>query len=99
MYFLPADFSMAEVPRLLGIAGFVLYVLNYTCLSLGIVTSDCLKYFVVNTLAASLVLVSLTHDFNMAALMIQVFWITIGTCAIIIRLRRRVVRRRPLAIG
>ncbi|WP_238364940.1 CBU_0592 family membrane protein [Mesobacterium pallidum] len=100
MFFFHFDITLAELPRLLGFAGFILYVANYLSLSMRFVTSECLSYFVVNTLAASLVLVSLTHDFNMASLLIQVFWISIGVCAIGVRVRRRTQdRKRPQAIG
>jgi phage shock protein PspC (stress-responsive transcriptional regulator) len=39
-------------------------------------------------MAASMVLIGLTHSFNLAAALIQLFWIVISTTAIIVRLRQ-----------
>lgn len=83
--------------QLVGILGFCCYVTSYTCLSFGFLTSDHIRYYVLNTLAALLVMTSLAHEFNLASAMIQTFWITIGCVAIALRLfRRRRARRRAL---
>ncbi len=79
----------ADVIRFLGVLGFLGYVGLYSCLSLRILHSDSILYFAGNIAAASLVLISLTQDFNLAAAMIQVFWIAMGIPAILLRLRRR----------
>lgn len=79
----------ADVLRMLGVIGFLGYVSLYTCLSLRVLHSDSIAYFAGNICAASLVLISLTQDFNLASAMIQCFWIAMGIPAIILRLRRR----------
>jgi hypothetical protein len=79
----------------IGVAGFGLYVLNYTLLTFGRVCSRCITYFAINWVAASCVLVGLTASFNLASALIQVFWICISTVAILIRLRGRVQPRLP----
>ena len=78
--------------RAIGVTGFLLYVMNYTALTLRWLSSDHITYFVISGLAASLVLIGLMQEFNLASALIQIFWIAISTVAILIRLfgsRRR----------
>ena len=85
------SFSTDDIYRVIGIAGFVAYVANYAALSFRLVSGDSIVYFAGNTLAATLVLISLTTDFNMASVLIQVFWIGIGLGAILLRARRSIL--------
>lgn len=96
MFFELSDVSREDLFEFAGFLGVLAYICNYTALSLRILSSECLAYFVINTSAACLVMVSLTQNFNMAAALIQGFGICIGTLAILIRLHR-VVRRRIAA--
>mgnify|MGYP001793791878 CR=1 FL=1 len=73
----------------IGVAGFGLYVLNYTLLTFRKIQTEHILYFVINASAASMVLVGLSSSFNLASAMIQVFWVGISVVAIIIRLRAR----------
>jgi len=75
--------------ELLGVFGFFLYVMNYTLLTFRVLTGDSLAYFSTNFCAASLVLIGLTNSFNLAAALVQIFWICMSTLAIIMRLIRR----------
>jgi len=77
----------------LGLAGTATYVLNYSLLASRTINSECLAYFVINTIAASLVLVGLAQSFNLPSTVLQVFWITIGVSAICLRLYRLSRRR------
>ena len=79
------NFDTETIYRIIGVIGFGLYVTNYTLLSWRIVNSDSIRFFMVNTVAACLVLASNYIEFNLASVMIQVFWIAIGTKAMIIR--------------
>ena len=72
-----------------GVAGFGLYVTNYTLLTFHRLHSHDALYFGINLVAASLVLLSLTASFNLASAMIQIFWVFISSTAIILRLRRK----------
>ncbi len=83
----------SEALDAIGVAGFALYVLNYTLLTLHRVTSQSKTYFVLNLAAASLVLIGLTQSFNLASALIQTFWIAISIAAIVIRLRPRQMLR------
>ncbi|TCS67542.1 CBU_0592 family membrane protein [Primorskyibacter sedentarius] len=80
--------------RMLGLVGFCLYVINYFLLSTQIFTAQGIRYFVVNTTAAVLVLIGLTQDFNLPAALTQGFMICMGTAAILIRVRRSILLRR-----
>ncbi|MEJ8563193.1 hypothetical protein QTO30_19580 [Yoonia sp. GPGPB17] len=80
----------------IGIAGFGLYVLNYTMLTFQRVKSESIAYFAINGSAATMVLIGLTNAFNLAAAMIQVFFICISGVAIFIRLRTRHMARSQL---
>ena len=73
----------------IGVAGFGLYVLNYTMLTFQRVKSESIIYFVINGSAACMVLIGLTNAFNLAAAMIQIFFICISGVAIVLRLRDR----------
>lgn len=82
-------FPSQSFVELLGVAGFFLYVLNYTLLTFRILTGDSLTYFAINFCAASFVLAGLMNSFNLAAALVQIFWICMSTLAIILRLVRR----------
>jgi hypothetical protein len=76
------------VVNVIGVIGFSLYVMNYCLFTFHRLTSHSKLYFVINLMAASMVLIGLTHSFNLAAALIQLFWIVISTTAIIVRLRQ-----------
>ncbi|MGH1453470.1 MAG: CBU_0592 family membrane protein [Paracoccaceae bacterium] len=84
------DFTPAMI-QAIGVGGFFLYVANYTMLTLRILTGDCLRYFVLNITAASMVLIGLSVNFNLAAALIQSFWIVMSLIGIAMRLRRRIL--------
>ena len=75
--------------RFIGVVGFGLYVTNYSLLSSRVVSSESLGFFLMNTVAAAFVLASNYVEFNLASVMIQVFWIAIGFKAMAIRRRPR----------
>ena len=62
----------------IGMVGFALYVLNYTMLTARRISADQPLYFVINLTAASFVLIGLMNAFNLAAALIQVFWICVS---------------------
>lgn len=70
-----------------GLAGFGLYVLNYTMLTFQKIRSDQIAYFATNGAAALMVLIGLMSSFNLASAMIQIFWIGISAMAIFLRRR------------
>jgi len=76
-----------EMIDAIGIIGFGLYVLTYALLTFNRITSQSPAYFVLNMIAATLVLIGLTHSFNLASALIQTFWIAMSITAIVMRLR------------
>lgn len=68
---------------LIGVAGFVFYMLAYGLLQLGRISGRSYTYTVMNMIAASLVLISLVHQFNLASLLIQLAWIAISIVGLI----------------
>ena len=72
-----------------GLAGVASYVIAYALLQLKLLDGNGLMYSALNVLAAALVLVSLTRDFNLASAVTQVLWIGIGGAGIIARLYSR----------
>ncbi len=88
-----ADFFMMSDAdifyRCVGVLGFTAYVCTYTCLTLRLLSSESIRYFAFNTCAASLVLISLSHEFNLASALIQVFWIILGVIGIALRVTLR----------
>lgn len=73
---------------LIGIAGFGLYVLTYGLLTFRVLNGHSLCYFAMNLTASSCVLIGLTSSFNLAAAMIQIFWISMSMIGIMLHLRR-----------
>lgn len=82
------DFSAVRFMDLVGVAGCALYILNYSLLTVRRMYGDSLAYFGVNLAAAACVLFSLAGSFNLAAAVIQCFWIFASLLAIGIRLTR-----------
>lgn len=93
---LPTTLLDLPVLEILGIGGFFLYVVNYTLLSLGKLTSGDVRYFVLNFFAAALVLAGLMESFNIASALIQTHWIIISLLAIGLRVKRARASGRPV---
>lgn len=75
--------------EIVGVLGFVLYVLNYSLLTFHKVHSGDAVYFALNLCAASCVLVGLLVSFNLASALIQMFWVAISVTAIALRTGQR----------
>lgn len=73
----------------IGLVGFALYVMNYGLLTMQWLNSNCAIYFAINLTAASFVLIGLAGSFNLAAALIQGFWVVMSILGLIIRLRQR----------
>ena len=78
-----------STPEIIGVAGFCLYVINYSLLTLQVLSGKAVSYFVINLCAASCVLVGLWASFNLAAALIQVFFIMMSLIGILLCLSRR----------
>jgi len=73
--------------QIIGVAGFITYIVSFAALQARFIDGNGFTYSVLNILAAAFVLVSLTEAFNLASMLIQVSWITIGIVGILWKLR------------
>ena len=78
------------VPDLIGLAGVVQIVIGYFLLQSDKVTHDSLSYLFLNLSGASCILFSLFYDWNLPAVVIEVFWIAIT----LFGLWRHVIKKR-----
>ena len=72
----------------IGVVGFCLYVLNYTLLTMRILTGNSVHFFAINLTAALCVLIGLTVSFNLASALIQSFWIVMSLVGITLNMVR-----------
>ncbi|MBD3662585.1 CBU_0592 family membrane protein [Sulfitobacter aestuariivivens] len=77
----PGSLPFLEV---IGLLGFVLYVVGYLLIALRRLTGGSIAHFTINLVAATLVLISLTASFNLPSAMIQTFWIGISVVGIVV---------------
>lgn len=61
-----------------GMIGVLLYVGSYSALQFGKLDGNSIVYCLLNGCAASMVLISLIYDFNLASALIQVIWISVS---------------------
>jgi hypothetical protein len=62
----------------IGNVGVVVLIITYLMLQLNKLSSDGLTYSLCNALGASLIVVSLLFNFNLSALIVEVFWVLIS---------------------
>ena len=62
----------------IGNVGVIVLMITYLMLQLNKLSSDALAYSVLNAVGASLIVVSLLYDFNLSALLMEVFWVLIS---------------------
>jgi hypothetical protein len=77
---------------LVGIIGVAIIVVAYLMLQLEKIKSTDLAYSVMNALGASLIVASLIVDFNLSALLMEVFWVLISFIGIGRHLRLKTIR-------
>ncbi len=74
---------------IIGVAGFAFYILGYGLVQLRRLDGNGLIYSISNLFGASLVLVSLYDQFNLASALTQITWIAAGIVGIVIRVVQR----------
>lgn len=80
--------------ELTGVLGFALYVVAYSLLTLRMLSTSSVAYFVLNLTAASCVLIGLTNSFNLASALIQSFWVAMSLIGITLHILRPMQGRR-----
>jgi len=81
---------------LIGNIGVVVLVTTYLMLQLNKLSSDGLAYSVLNAIGAGLIVISLLVDFNLSALVIEVFWVLISLLGIYRYFRLKSLRSQTL---
>jgi multidrug transporter EmrE-like cation transporter len=81
---------------LVGNIGVVILVATFLMLQLNKIPSDGLAYSVLNAIGASLIVVSLLFDFNLSALLMEVFWVLISFVGIYRYFRLKALRSETL---
>lgn len=81
---------------LLGNIGVVVLMITYLMLQLNKLSSDALAYSVLNAVGAGLIVVSLLYDFNLSALLMEVFWVLISFVGIYRYFRLKSLRSETL---
>ena len=74
---------------IIGTIGVVLIILAYAAVQVRKMRPEQLSYSVVNLVGAAMILVSLRYNFNLASVIIEVFWILISLWGIVLWVRHR----------
>jgi hypothetical protein len=77
---------------LVGNVGVAILIVTYLLLQLEKIKSTDVRYSVMNALGAGLIVASLIVDFNLSALIIEVFWVLISFIGIGRHLRLKTIR-------
>jgi hypothetical protein len=77
---------------LVGNIGVLILMVTYLLLQLNRIRSDELMYSLLNAVGASFIVVSLLVDFNLSALLIEVFWVLISFVGIYRYFRLKALR-------
>jgi multidrug transporter EmrE-like cation transporter len=80
----------------IGNVGVVVLMVTYLMLQLNKLRSDGLAYSLLNAIGASLIVVSLLFDFNLSALLMEVFWVLISFVGIYRYFRLKSLRSETL---
>ena len=80
----------------IGNIGVVVLMITYLMLQLNKLSSTGLAYSLLNAIGASLIIVSLLFDFNLSALLMEVFWVLISFVGIYRYFRLKSLRSQTL---
>jgi multidrug transporter EmrE-like cation transporter len=75
-----------------GLVGVVSIVVTYLLLQLEKLRSNDLAYSLINAIGASLIVLSLLINFNLSALLMEVFWVLISLLGVYRYVRLKTVR-------
>jgi hypothetical protein len=79
-----------------GNSGVAILIITYLMLQLNKLSSDSLAYSVLNAVGAGLIVISLLFDFNLSALLMEVFWVLISFVGIYRYFRLKALRSQTL---
>ena len=75
--------------NVIGSIGVILIVGSYLLLTIHRLSSTDLIYSVLNAAGATMIILSLLHNFNLAAFLIELFWLVISIIGIVLALKAR----------
>ena len=81
---------------LVGNIGVAILIITYLMLQLNKLSSDSRAYSVLNAAGAGLIVISLLFDFNLSALLMEVFWVLISFVGIYRYFRLKALRSQTL---
>jgi multidrug transporter EmrE-like cation transporter len=81
---------------LIGNVGVVVLMITYLMLQLNKLRSDELAYSLLNAVGASLIVLSLLVNFNLSAMLMEVFWVLISLVGIYRYFRLKSLRSQTL---
>ena len=82
---------------IVGTIGVGLIIVAYAAVQGGRMKSGQLSYSITNLVGAAMILVSLRYNFNLASVIIEVFWILISVWGIVLWWKRRSRNTEPPA--
>jgi len=82
---------------IIGTVGVGLIIVAYAAVQGGRMKSEQLSYSITNLVGAGMILISLRYNFNLASVIIEVFWILISIWGIVLWLKRRSRNSEPPA--
>lgn len=74
---------------IVGTIGVALIILAYAAVQARRMRSEQLSYSIINLMGAAMILVSLRYNFNLASVIIEIFWILISLWGIVLWFRHR----------
>ena len=80
--------SAYEWHDLLGNLGVFLIIGSYFWLQIGRIPGQSKMYSLVNAIGAALILVSLYFNFNLSAVIVEVFWLIISLVGLVIAMKK-----------
>ena len=81
---------------LVGNVGVIVLMIAYLMLQLNKLSSDGLAYSLLNAISAGLIVASLLFNFNLSALLVEVFWVLISCLGIYRYFRLKSLRSETL---
>jgi hypothetical protein len=78
-----------SIPDFVGLFGAVILMVAFLLLQLGRLSNNAISYSLLNALGATLIASSLLFNFNLAAFIMELFWIAISLVGLFRVLRLR----------
>jgi len=73
---------MPQFHDIAGIIGVVLIIGTYLLLQIGRINAGDIKYSALNAVGAAFIIFSLLFEFNMAAFIVEIFWLAVSLIGI-----------------